>query len=1046
MEARKINVMVVDKIATADSDALYVCGNSDYAVVFNFDGEWDEHESKTARFSYNGSYTDVVFQGNECPVPVLSDVYGFKVGVFAGNLRTSTPAYVAAKKSILCENGSPAAPMDDVYNQLMALINDLAKDGVTDEAIQQAVAKYMAENPAVVEEIDPTVPEWAKQPEKPTYTAEEIGAQPMGNYALEEHMPIVEEDTQKYSLVEEADIVDVIRYTPQSLSPNHQEQARANIGAADAEVVHALSEEMAKQATPEMFGATGDGATDDAAAIAQALASSKTIVFDGTKTYAVGTTITVPADVHVDFRGATIVPMGNHDVIRVMPGSLIENVVIRCGGVIDWDSAAIVLYGGDHFRAYNPTTIRNVKMYCNTGSTAGTTKQGIGVKLYGDNFGDFIEGVTTEEISTYGFGVGMLFEGVPDDMENPTGGLVYIGANKFRGYWSFYDNVGIKMASRYPNTHITNNLFTDLQIEPKNVPQKEKRSSYGVYCQGFQNYFDGCLYDYFYEHTAVYFGSGSNRNVLKTSAGRIYDVGWCEDLGIANVVTTFSGENTNDVPYAATTPRMTGNQDDCLAYIDKRGECTLESFDADPVFGSLANVFNPNPSASMAYRAINPEKNDRRARITINCKTAIRRLSNLYLQFYSAPKSVKITYYNDTDATVVYDAKNNVNKTISIYNHEAYGDNHEYNVAKIVIELGGFNKVYANGADTYGEWELVRIMGVDSYKIGDAWLSRNGGDIYGSVKFTRGNGVVLTAENGKKFLLSVSDTGVLSTSEYIEAEAEAPEVAVLTPTLKAGATWYDAASAGAEQNTITRVTFNAAYESTGTEDASWPCDEDGNGNIMAYRTGTEVVIKSTTGSEGVKLNADSSFMFANDGTNANFAALTAINGTETLRADKNTSIKNFCQKCSNLTGPIYIPDGVTEMGYAFANCSKMTTPPVLPDGVKSLATTFSACTSLQYLPEIPDTVTSINYAFQNCTAATSLPSKIPAKVSAMTSAFKNCAKVSGTLEVNAEKINSYTGAFDGAGRDTDGIVLTGTSPYLAQLAATNTQGKVTVAS
>lgn len=39
-------------------------------------------------------------------------------------------------------------------------------------------------NTGVTEESDPTVPEWAKQPEKPTYTADEVGAQPEGDYAL----------------------------------------------------------------------------------------------------------------------------------------------------------------------------------------------------------------------------------------------------------------------------------------------------------------------------------------------------------------------------------------------------------------------------------------------------------------------------------------------------------------------------------------------------------------------------------------------------------------------------------------------------------------------------------------------------------------------------------------------------------------------------------------------------------------------------------------------------------------------------------------------
>lgn len=118
-----IPVFVQDKIATAPKDALYVCGNSDFTIRFDFDADWDEYAVKTARFKYSDTYLDVVFEGNECPVPVLSDIYSFMVGVFAGNLKTSTEAYVSAKKSVLCGSGSPAAPSQDVYAQIMELFN-----------------------------------------------------------------------------------------------------------------------------------------------------------------------------------------------------------------------------------------------------------------------------------------------------------------------------------------------------------------------------------------------------------------------------------------------------------------------------------------------------------------------------------------------------------------------------------------------------------------------------------------------------------------------------------------------------------------------------------------------------------------------------------------------------------------------------------------------------------------------------------------------------------------------------------------------------------
>ena len=50
--------------------------------------------------------------------------------------------------------------------------------GVSDEKIAEAVGTCMESHP--IEEIDPTVPEWAKQPEKPSYTAEEVGADASG--------------------------------------------------------------------------------------------------------------------------------------------------------------------------------------------------------------------------------------------------------------------------------------------------------------------------------------------------------------------------------------------------------------------------------------------------------------------------------------------------------------------------------------------------------------------------------------------------------------------------------------------------------------------------------------------------------------------------------------------------------------------------------------------------------------------------------------------------------------------------------------------------
>lgn len=120
-----INITVRNKVAVNPAQDRYVCGNSDFVVHFDFDSEWDAFETKTARFiKEDGTYVDQVFSGNDCPVPVISDTYKIMVGVYAGNLSTTTAAYVPAKKSILCGGGAPADPEPDVFSQLMSVLNE----------------------------------------------------------------------------------------------------------------------------------------------------------------------------------------------------------------------------------------------------------------------------------------------------------------------------------------------------------------------------------------------------------------------------------------------------------------------------------------------------------------------------------------------------------------------------------------------------------------------------------------------------------------------------------------------------------------------------------------------------------------------------------------------------------------------------------------------------------------------------------------------------------------------------------------------------------
>lgn len=117
-----ININVIDKIAISP-DAVIVCGNDDYYIEFTFDEEWQNENIKTARFIYNGIAEDVVFEGNSVNVPRLSNATTLAVGVFAGDLHTTTPALIGCKKSILCEDGLPPDPTPEVYAQIIDLLN-----------------------------------------------------------------------------------------------------------------------------------------------------------------------------------------------------------------------------------------------------------------------------------------------------------------------------------------------------------------------------------------------------------------------------------------------------------------------------------------------------------------------------------------------------------------------------------------------------------------------------------------------------------------------------------------------------------------------------------------------------------------------------------------------------------------------------------------------------------------------------------------------------------------------------------------------------------
>ena len=172
---------------------------------FSFDSVWDGL-TKVAVFKGSGVTRDVLqWNGDAVKIPaeVLREDGRLYVGVEGRNGDGSLviPTVWVDCGMVLCgaePSGDPSvdpglAVWQQIQNQmgdlaqlqtkdkasLVAAINEALRSvgGSVDEAtVERIVEAYLQEHPVEVVETDPTVPEWAKQPEKPSYTADEVGA------------------------------------------------------------------------------------------------------------------------------------------------------------------------------------------------------------------------------------------------------------------------------------------------------------------------------------------------------------------------------------------------------------------------------------------------------------------------------------------------------------------------------------------------------------------------------------------------------------------------------------------------------------------------------------------------------------------------------------------------------------------------------------------------------------------------------------------------------------------------------------------------------
>ncbi len=129
-EQMQFDFKIENKTLTQMNEAdPVICDNSDYSVHFTFDGEWDG-VTKTVRFTNGKNYVDVILPNNNTvliPREIISPPAVY-LGVYAPAVRTTAPAKIPCRSSILTPNGTPAEPVEDVYLQLVSCYDELKNE------------------------------------------------------------------------------------------------------------------------------------------------------------------------------------------------------------------------------------------------------------------------------------------------------------------------------------------------------------------------------------------------------------------------------------------------------------------------------------------------------------------------------------------------------------------------------------------------------------------------------------------------------------------------------------------------------------------------------------------------------------------------------------------------------------------------------------------------------------------------------------------------------------------------------------------------------
>lgn len=132
-----ITIRVRNRIAEAVGSPEIICGNDGYNLLFDLDEEWSAQEIKTARIAWTDTFsgqprhTDVPFILGFAAIPAIADAYEVRIGLYSGNIMTTTPATVPCVRCITDGETYHEDPEPDTYAALLELLRRITQGGVT---------------------------------------------------------------------------------------------------------------------------------------------------------------------------------------------------------------------------------------------------------------------------------------------------------------------------------------------------------------------------------------------------------------------------------------------------------------------------------------------------------------------------------------------------------------------------------------------------------------------------------------------------------------------------------------------------------------------------------------------------------------------------------------------------------------------------------------------------------------------------------------------------------------------------------------------------